>query len=83
MQNLRRNHRLSHNKSYATNWKFAETTLEFLREKALKNWSKFCVSFADNFRGVDPNDFRVLACARNGESLTFPSVPLISHMSPA
>lgn len=51
---------LTHNKCYATYREFAETTLEFLREKVPKNWPDFRDSATDNFRVINPEDFRVL-----------------------
>jgi transposase len=52
---------LTHNKSYATYREFAEAALDFLREKVPKNWLQFCNSVTDNFRVINPKDFRVLA----------------------
>jgi len=52
---------LTHNRCYATYREFAEATLEFLREKVPKNWPDLCDSVTDNFRVIDPKDFRVLA----------------------
>jgi len=52
---------LTHNKCYATYREFAEAALEFLREKVPKNWPEFCDSVTDNFRVINPKDFRVLA----------------------
>jgi len=52
---------LTHNKSYATYREFAEAALTFLREKVPKNWESFCDSVTDNFRVINPKDFRVLA----------------------
>jgi hypothetical protein len=51
----------THNKTYATYREFADATLEFLREKVPKNWSQLCDSVTDNFRVINPKDFRVLA----------------------
>jgi transposase len=51
---------LTHNKTYATYREFADATLEFLREKVPKNWSQLCDSVTDNFRVINPKDFRVL-----------------------
>ncbi len=52
--------RLTHNKSYATYREFAETMLDFLREKVPKNWPRLRDSVTDNFRVVNPENFRVL-----------------------
>lgn len=51
---------LTHNKCYATYREFAKETLAFLREKVPKNWLEFRDSVTDNFRIVDPKNFRVL-----------------------
>jgi hypothetical protein len=39
---------------------FAEEVLEFLRETVPVRWSEFRDSVTDNFRVIDPRDFRVL-----------------------
>jgi len=52
---------LTHNKCYASYREFAEAALAFLREKAPRRWPEFRDSVTDNFRVIDPNDFRVLA----------------------
>jgi transposase len=52
---------LTHNRCYATYREFAEAALEFLREKVPKNWPEFSDSVTDNFRVINPKDFRVLA----------------------
>ena len=52
---------LTHNKTYATYREFAEAALDFLREKVPKCWPEFCDSVTDNFRVINPKDFRVLA----------------------
>jgi len=51
---------LTHNRCYATYREFAEATLEFLREKVPKNWPDLCDSVTDNFRVINPKDFRVV-----------------------
>ncbi len=52
---------LTHNKTYATYREFAEAALDFLRNKVPRCWPEFCDSVTDNFRVIDPKDFRVLA----------------------
>ena len=52
---------LTHNKCYATYRKFAETTLDFLREDVPQRWPEFRDSVTDNFRFIDPKGFHVLA----------------------
>ena len=39
---------------------FADATLNFLRDKVPKNWRSFRDSVTDNFRVINPKDFRVL-----------------------
>jgi len=51
---------VTHNKTYATCRDFADATLEFLRDKVPKNWPELCDSVTDNFRIIDPKDFRVV-----------------------
>ena len=49
------------NKCYATCGHFADATLDFLRDKVPKNWASFRDSaVTDNFRVINPKDFRVL-----------------------
>jgi len=52
---------LTHNKCYATYREFAETMLEFLRQNVPRRWPEFRGSVTDNFRIINPKDFRVLA----------------------
>ena len=51
---------LTHNKTYATYREFADAALEFLREKVPKCWPEPCDSVTDNFRVINPKDFRVV-----------------------
>ena len=51
---------VTHNKCYATCAQFADVTLNFLRDKVPKNWASFRDSVTDNFRVINPKDFRVL-----------------------
>jgi transposase len=51
---------VTHNKCYATCGQFADATLDFLRDKVPKNWASFRDSVTDNFRVINPKDFRVL-----------------------
>jgi len=48
------------NKCYATCAQFADATLSFLREKVPGNWADLCDSVTDNFRIINPKDFRVM-----------------------
>jgi len=52
---------LTHNKTYSTYREFAKATLDFLRKKVPKCWPEYCDSVTDNFRVINPKDFRVLA----------------------
>jgi len=51
---------VTHNKCYANSREFAGAILTFLREKVPQNWAEFCDTVTDNFRVIDPKDFRVL-----------------------
>ena len=51
---------VTHNKCYATCAQFADATLSFLREKVPGNWADLCDSVTDNFRIINPKDFRVM-----------------------
>jgi transposase len=51
---------VTHNKCYATYAQFADATLCFLREIVPRNWPDLCDSVADNFRVINPKDFRVM-----------------------
>src|SRR5450830_937869 len=51
---------VTHNKCYATCAQFADATLGFLREKVPRNWADLCDSVTDNFRIINPKDFRVV-----------------------
>jgi hypothetical protein len=44
----------------ATCAQFADATLGFLREKVPRNWADLCDSVTDNFRIINPKDFRVV-----------------------
>jgi len=52
---------VTHNKCYATSREFAGEVLTFLREKVPQNWEQLRDSVTDNFRVINPKDFRVLA----------------------
>jgi transposase len=51
---------VTHNKCYATCAQFADATLGFLRENVPRNWADLCDSVTDNFRVINPKDFRVV-----------------------
>ena len=51
----------THNKCYTGFKDFTRAVLTFLREKVPRNWHVYCDQVTDNFRVIDPADFRVLA----------------------
>jgi transposase len=51
---------VTHNKCYDTCAQFADATLGFLREKVPRNWAAYRDSVTDNFRVINPKDFRVM-----------------------
>jgi len=51
----------THNKCYAGFKDFTRALLTFLRETVPRNWHVYCDQVTDNFRVIDPADFRVLA----------------------
>jgi len=50
----------THNKCYAGFKDFTRALLTFLRETVPRNWHVYCDQVTDNFRVIDPADFRVL-----------------------
>jgi len=52
---------LTHNKVYDARASFVDAVLDFLRDKVPKNWRKWCDAVSDNFRIINPRDFRILA----------------------
>jgi transposase len=51
---------VTHNTCHATCAQFADATLAFLRETVPRRWNEFRDSVTDNFRVINPRDFRVL-----------------------
>jgi len=51
---------VTHNRCYGSMREFAKAVLTFLRNTVPKNWHKFCDQITDNFRIINPGDFRVL-----------------------
>jgi hypothetical protein len=41
--------------------RFCTAMLTFLREDVPENWTSYCDAVTDNFRVINPKDFRVLA----------------------
>jgi transposase len=51
---------VTHNRSHANYNDFCNSVLHFLREEVPKKWAVFCDSVSDNFRIINPANFRVL-----------------------
>ena len=52
---------VTHNRCYATSKAFNTAILTFLRHDVPGNWNIYCDQVSDNFRVINPKDFRVLA----------------------
>lgn len=52
---------VTHNRCYATFNDFRRAILDFLRHDVPRNWRTYCDQVTDNFRIIDPKDFRILA----------------------
>jgi hypothetical protein len=53
--------RTTHNKCYATVREFSAAMLAFLREDVPTNWREWCDHVTDNFRVINPKEFRIVA----------------------
>lgn len=51
---------VTHNKCYAKFKDFCDATLQFLRNQVPKNWHTYCDQVSDNFRIINPLNFRIL-----------------------
>ena len=51
---------VTHNRCYAKYNDFCNAVLGFLRDEVPKNWPTYCDTVSDNFRIINPADFRVL-----------------------
>ena len=51
---------VTHNRCYAKFNDFCNAVLGFLRDEVPRNWRVYCDSVSDNFRIINPADFRVL-----------------------
>ncbi|MEM7619712.1 MAG: transposase, partial [Pseudomonadota bacterium] len=51
---------VTHNKCYKKFNGFCKAILKFLTEDVPKNWHIYCDQVTDNFRIIDPQNFRVL-----------------------
>ena len=52
---------ITHNKCYATFMDFSTAMLKFLRDEVPGNWREYCDQVTDNFRVINPTEFRILA----------------------
>ena len=52
---------VTHNKTYAKFRDFADAVLGFLRRTVPQRFDEFSSTITDNFRVIDPKDFRILA----------------------
>ena len=52
---------VTHNKTYAKFRDFADAVLGFLRETVPRRFDEFSSTITDNFRVIEPKDFRILA----------------------
>jgi transposase len=52
---------ITHNKCYATFKDFSIAMLNFLRDDVPKNWHAYCDQVTDNFRIINPTEFRIIA----------------------
>jgi len=51
---------ITHNKCYASFKDFSTAMLNFLRDDVPRNWRTYCDEVSDNFRVIDPKEFRIL-----------------------
>lgn len=51
----------THNKCYPTFREFGDALLTFLREDVPRDWRTLCDQITDNFRVINPTEFRILA----------------------
>ena len=52
---------VTHNKTYAKFRDFADAILGFLRDDVPRRFDEFSSTITDNFRVIDPKDFRIVA----------------------
>lgn len=52
---------VTHNRCHPTFAQFKDAVLTFLREEVPRKWHAFCDTVTDNFRVINPKDFRLLA----------------------
>jgi transposase len=51
---------ITHNKCYKSFRDFCTAMLNFLRDEVPKNWHTLCDEVSDNFRVINPKDYRIL-----------------------
>jgi transposase len=51
----------THNKCYSSFKDFSIAMLNFLRDDVPRNWRTYCDEVTDNFRIIDPKNFRIIA----------------------
>ena len=52
---------ITHNRCYATFKDFSFAMLTFLRDEVPEKWCTYCDEVTDNFRVIDPTEFRIIA----------------------
>ena len=52
---------ITHNRCHANYRDFCTAVLTFLRHEVPRNWKTYCDQVSDNFRIINPKDFRVIA----------------------
>jgi transposase len=52
---------ITHNKCYASFKEFSSAMLTFLRDSVPENWRTYCDEVTDNFRIINPTEFRIIA----------------------
>ena len=52
---------ITHNKCYPSFKDFSIAMLAFLRNEVPRNWRAYCDEVTDNFRIIDPKEFRIIA----------------------
>jgi transposase len=52
---------ITHNKCYASFKDFSTAMLNFLRDDVPNNWHAYCDQVTDNFRIINPTEFRIIA----------------------
>ncbi len=67
----------THNKCYRSFKDFSSAMLNILQDEVPRNWRTYCDEVTDNFRIINPTEFRIVAGRR------IPSFgPSVSHITP-